>query len=203
MNDGLLTMLILGAESGAVILLIFIIVIFMLFRRRRADKAYVRDIIQDYKESKPKNDIDIKSRLEEGCYIAGEDADKVMTMITASEKTLLKRLLNLYLGNERHCLSDIQKDVEDLGNSWISVARESAANAMTTVSNDEAMNVLEGRISEMESENRKMSERLTEAMQTMEEIMVEYGRLYADKDEKDEKMEALSEKFDELKSKVD
>lgn len=203
MNDGLLTILILGAELGAVILLIFVIFIIIRFKRRNADKTYVRDFIREYNESKHTHNTDIKNRLEVGCHIVGEDAKQAMNMVTTSEKKLFKRVLNLYLGNERDCLSDIQKDVAVLSDNWLSVVQEGATNAMTAVCNNVDTMALEGKISELEEKNHEMSSKLDEAMKTMEEIIIEYARLYADKDEKDEKMEKLSGKYDELKGTHD
>lgn len=201
MSESMLTMLILGAELGGLVFLIFIVMAFFLLRRKRSDKKYVAEFISAYKNELPARIGDFKNRLESHFYIVGEDADEVLEKISEAETQLHKRILNLYLGNNRKCLTDIRNDVSSLNERWLAIMNESLSNAAEVLGKTEVITQLQQDYTDLKNENGKMREELAEAMKSMEEMLKEYSLLYAERDDKNETMERLSGEYHEMKEK--
>lgn len=203
MSEAMLTMLILGAELGGLVLLIFIVIIFFIFRRKHSDKRYVTDFIATYKKDMPARIEDFKNRLETHCYIVGEDADEVLGNISDTETRLHKRILNLYLGNNRRCLSDIRSDISSMNERWLGVMSDSLSNASDVLGQTEVIKQMQSEYDELKNENETMREELTDAMKSMEEMLKEYSLLYAERDDKNETMERLSGEYEDMKEKTE
>ena len=203
MDESMFTLLILGAELGALVLLIAIVMFFFAFRRKQSDKKYVSDFIDTYKKDMPAHRDGFKTRLECDCYIVGEDADDVLDNISDSETRLQKRVLNLYLGNNRACLLDVRKDIASLSETWMDTIGTSLSNASEVLSKPEVIAQLQDDYDSLKSENAVMKTELKDAMQSMEEMLAEYSLLYAESTEKNETMERLSDEYDEIKAKTE
>mgnify|MGYP000356536317 FL=1 len=203
MNETTLTMLILGAELGGIVLLVFLVFMLVLLRRKRSDKQYVAEFISSYKKALPEQTRDFKNRLENHFYVIGEDADEVLDNLSDTETRLHKRILNLYLGNHRKCLADIRKDVAALNENWMLIMNESLTNAAEVLGKSEAITQMQQDYTELKKENTAMREELAEAMSSMEEMLKEYSLLYADRDDKNEAMERLSDEYEEIKTKTE
>lgn len=201
MNEGMLTILILGAEFGGLLLLILMVIMFLILRRKRSDKKYVAEFITSYKNDMPTRIEDFKNRLESHFYIVGEDADEVLNKISATETRLHKRILNMYLGNNRACLSDIRNDVASLNERWLDTMSNSLANASETLSKPEVNGQMPDDYDDLKEENATMRKELADAMKSMEEMLKEYSLLYAERDDKNETMERLSSEYDDMKTK--
>jgi len=196
-------MLILGAELGGIVLLVFLVFMLVLLRRKRSDKQYVAEFISSYKKALPEQTRDFKNRLENHFYVIGEDADEVLDNLSDTETRLHKRILNLYLGNHRKCLADIRKDVAALNENWMLIMNESLTNAAEVLGKSEAITQMQQDYTELKKENTAMREELAEAMSSMEEMLKEYSLLYADRDDKNEAMERLSDEYEEIKTKTE
>ncbi|WP_126453983.1 EGFR-like transmembrane domain-containing protein [Sulfuriflexus mobilis] len=203
MSESVLSMLIVGAEFGAMAILILLVLGFFVLRRRRANKQHVAEFISSYKKDRSERIDNFKERLEGNFYLVGEDADEALNKISNSESRLHKRVLNMYLGNDRDCLKDIRKDVASLNENWMSIMNDSLANASESLGKTEVITQMQKEYSELKQENESMRKELAEAMQSMEEMLKEYSLLYAGRDEKNETMERLSGEFDEMKKKTD
>lgn len=203
MSEAMLTMLVLGAELGGLVLLIFIVIAFFILRRKRSDKKYVAEFITTYKKDLPTRIEGFKDRLESHFYIVGEDADKVLDKISNTETQLHKRILNLYLGNNRNCLPEIRNDISSLNEEWMAIMNDSLANASNVLGKTEVITQLQHDYTELKKENDGMKKELTEAMKSMEEMLKEYSLLYAERDDKNETMERLSDDYNEMKEKSD
>jgi FtsZ-binding cell division protein ZapB len=203
MSEVTLTMLILGAELGGLVLLIFMVIVFFILRRKRSDKHYVAEFISTYKKDLPARIEDFKNRLESHFYIIGDDANEVLGKISNTETRLHKRILNLYLGNNRKCLSDIRNDITSLNENWLGIMTDSLANASDVLGKTEVITQLQHDYDELKKENETIREELADAMQSMEEMLKEYSLLYAERDEKNETMERLSGEYDEIKARTE
>lgn len=202
MNEAMLTTLILGAEIGGLVLLFFLVITFFVLRRRRSNKKHVAEFIASYKKDLPARIDAFKNRLENDHYIIGEDADKVLGKISDTETRLHKHILNLYLGNNKECLSDISNDVSSLNEKWLAIMGDSITNAADVLGKTEVISEMQHNYEELKDENTSLRKELTEAMKSMEEMLKEYSLLYADQGEKNETMERLSGEYDELKAKT-
>ena len=189
--------------QGGIVLLVFLVFMLVLLHRKRSDKQYVAEFISSYKKALPEQTRDFKNRLENHFYVIGEDADEVLDNLSDTETRLNKRILNLYLGNHRKCLADIRKDVAALNENWMLIMNESLTNAAEVLGKSEAITQMQQDYTELKKENTAMREELAEAMSSMEEMLKEYSLLYADRDDKNEAMERLSDEYEEIKTKTE
>lgn len=202
MNESMLTVLILGAELGSVVLLIFIVIVFFLMRRKRSDKQYVAEFITGYKKNLPARIDALKQKLESDYFIIGEDADEVLGKISDTETRLHKRILNLYLGNNRKCLADIGNDISSLNKEWLEIMNESLTNASEVLGKTEIIEKMQHDYTDLKKENEGMRAELVEAMKSMEEMLKEYSLLYAERNDKNENMERLADEYHDMKAKT-
>lgn len=203
MSEANLTMLILGAEFGGLVFLIGVVLVFFIFKRKRSDKEYVADFISSYKKDLPKRIEGVKGRLESSYYVVGEDADEALSKISDTETRLHKRILNLYLGNDRKCLPEIRNDVISLNERWLEVMASSLANAADVLGKTELISQMQNEHIKLENENKTLRTELNEAMKSMEEMLKEYSLLYAERDDKNENMERLAGEYNEIKERTE
>jgi len=201
------SLLLLGAEFGLILVLIFIVGIVYFLRRRKADKRYVDNFIAEHKRTQIERREAAKELMKSSSLLSDENIEVFLDSIHASENRLYKKILNMYLGFERNCLSEIRDDLSETNRNWIETVKNSIKDAveihmneMGSVSN-ENVEELNNKIDSLTKDNKKISADLAEAMETMEDIVKEYSLMYAGQE--NPTMDRLSEDYDKLKKKSD
>ena len=207
MNETINTLLLLSAEFGLVLILVFIISLVYFLKRRKADKRYVADFISEHKNTQIERREAIKSLLQSSSLLTDDNIEIFLDGIKASENRLYKKILNMYLGFDRKCLSDIRDELSNMNRNWVDTVNNSIKNAVevhmkeTGSASSENVEELNNKIDSLTIDNKKIAAELAEAMETMEDIVKEYSLMYAGQE--NPTMDRLSEDYDKLKKKSD
>lgn len=207
MGEGMSSLLLIGAELGAILVLGFIMLVVYFIRRRSSDKRYVANFIADHKGQQAERREAMKSSMQLDSLLTDEDLEKFLDKMNSSEKYLYKHILNMYLGFDRKCLPEIRTELSIINDNWINTVQKSVSNAAelhmqqaSQASGDE-VGKLNKQIEELTADNNKISGDLAEAMETMEDIVKEYSLMYAGQE--NQTMDRLSDDYDKLKEKSD
>jgi len=201
------SLLLLGAEFGLILVLVFIVAIVYFLRRRKADKRYVDDFIAEHKRTQIERREEAKTLIKAISLLSDENIEVFLDSIHVSENRLYKKILNMYLGFDRNCLSDIRDDLSEMNRNWIKTVKDNIKDAveihineMGSLSNENAEE-LNNKIDDLTKDNKKIASELAEAMETMEDIVKEYSLMYAGQE--NPTMDRLSDDYDKLKKKSD
>ena len=207
MSNIMSTFLLLGAEFGLILVIFFIGITIVFFRRRNADKRYVADFISNHKKTQVERRNEIKASMQEDSLLAENQVEELLDNMNASERNLYKKILNMYLGFDRKCFSEIREELLAINNTWITAMRQSIKHAAETQLQEggevssENVNELNEKIDTLTTDNLKIAGELAEAMTTMEDIVKEYSLMYAGQE--NPTMDRLSKDYDKLKKKSD
>ncbi len=201
MNEATNTMVFIAAEFGAVLLVLFIIALVLFLKRRASDKRYVADFIAEHKKNHVERRDAMRERMTTDFLLTDDELDEFLENVTASERKLYKRILNMYLGFDRQCLSEVRNDLLEINNSWIETVQKNISQIPEGSIPEEKVQELNDKIDELTAENNKIADDLSEAMVTMEDIVKEYSLMYAGQE--NETMDQLSDDYQKLKDKSD
>ncbi len=201
MNETASTIVIIAAEFGAVLLVLFIIALILFLKRRASDKRYVAEFIAEHKKNHANRRDAIREKMVSDSLLSEEELDDFLDNVTASERKLYKRILNMYLGFDRQCLTEIRDELSDINSSWIETVKKNINSVPAGSIPEEKVQELNDKIDELTTENTKIAVDLAEAMETMEDIVKEYSLMYAGQE--NETMDRLSDDYQKLKNKSD
>jgi len=201
MNEATSTMVFIAAEFGAVLLVLFIIALVLFLKRRVSDKRYVAEFIAEHKKNHVERRDAMRERMTTDFLLTDDELDEFLENVTASERKLYKRILNMYLGFDRQCLSEVRNDLSEMNNNWIETIQKNISQFPEGSIPEEKLQELNDKIDELTAENSKIASDLTEAMVTMEDIVKEYSLMYAGQE--NETMDKLSDDYQKLKDKSD
>jgi len=205
MDNTIYSLLLVGAEVGVVLVLGFIVLVVYFIRRRTSDKRYVADFIADHKVKQEERRAALKSSMQVDSLLDDEDLEEFLDKMGISEKHLYRCVLNMFLGFDRKCLLEIRKEVLNINNNWIDAVQKSISNSAEIHLNQASeassgdIGELNKQIESLAADNEKMTGDLSEAMETMEEILKEYSLMYAGQE--NQTMDRLSNDYDKLKKK--
>jgi len=199
MSEAMSTLIIISAEFGVVLLILFVMLVVMFIKRRTSDKQYVTSFIADHKSSQAGKQNEMRELMASESLLSGKDLDQFLNDIALLERKLYKRILNMYLGFDRKCLPEIRHVLSQLNQSWIGTLQKNKNILSSENASEETTHGLKSKIDVLTAENLKINSELTEAMETMEDILKEYSLMYAGQG--NEKMDKLSNDFQKLKDK--
>jgi len=207
MDNTLYSLLLIGAEVGVVLVLGLVVLVVYFVRRRTSDKRYVADFIAEHKVKQEQRRAALKSSMQVDSLLVDEDLEDFLDKMGMSEKHLYRCVLNMFLGFDRKCLLEIRKEVLNINNNWIDAVQKSISNSaemhlsQASEASSEDIKELNKQIESLTADNKKMAGDLSEAMETMEEILKEYSLMYAGQE--NQTMDRLSDDYDKLKSKAE
>jgi len=207
MNDMTSAMLLLGAELGLLLVVVFVVLLARFIKRRSDDKKYVAEFIAEHKENQAERRAAVKKSIQEENFLVDDELEALLDKMSVSEKKLYKNILNMYLGFERKCFPDIRDELLVINNNWIEAMRQGIAHAAEKHMkeaghlSEEKVKELNDKIDSLTEDNMKIAAELSEAMETMEDIVKEYSLMYAGQE--NPTMDRLSEDYDKLKKKSD
>ncbi len=201
MNEATSTIVFIAAEFGAVLLLLFVVALVLFLKRRASDKRYVAKFIAEHKDSHISRRDAMRENMASDSLLNEEELDDFLNSVASSERKLYKCILNMYLGFDRQCLSEIRDELSDMNGSWVETIKKNIQRIPEGSIPVEKVQELNDKIDELTSENEKIASDLAEAMETMEDIVKEYSLMYAGQE--NETMDRLSDDYQKLKNKSD
>ena len=201
MNETMSTMIFIAAEFGVILLILFVVALILFLRRRASDKRYVASFIAAHKQNQADNRDSMREKMLADTLLGEDELDKFLDMVGTSERKLYKRILNMYLGFDRKCFSEIRDELLHMNNRWIDTLQKNITLISESSVSEERVQELNDTIDKLTAKNKKITTELAEAMETMEDIVKEYSLMYAGQET--EKMDKLSDDYKKLKDKSD
>lgn len=166
---------ILMAEALAAMILLVLVLIFMSRKKRGNETVEIDRFISKLEDEEAIKTQQLeKILLESG--VNRQALDSVLKEVTATERALLQRVIQLFLQRDLAHLEDIDQLVANLSDPYCRLLAESS-NAATSV--DSAVAGKEQRVAGIERVNQQLIKQLDTAMKTIDEITAEYTRVFS------------------------
>lgn len=159
----------------ATLALFVLILVLFLIQKSKSKGEYAASVkvinkLQSAEKTKEKKLTDLFSAH---CELGSEAVNDLLGEVKAGERALLQKIIRIYLNKDAKVLSQIDKQVDKLSEPYCkALAHSSGGNA-------EKDKQFEDKLEKLALENKRLSEQLTIAMNTMDEISAEYTRVFS------------------------
>ncbi len=182
MNEFYSSLFLLISEIGVFLLLILGTVAFMAKKRSMKDKALAIVLVEKIKKSEPKKREKLLSMLKDVYGYDDEKAEEKMDVLIKHEKRLYNNLIHIFLKKDRGKISDFDKYLNDVIESYQGISNVEGGNGSDASDNGEEggsnLVITREENSKLRDANKKLKKDLDAAMQTMESMMSEYASMY-------------------------
>ncbi len=173
--DSVLVVILLEALGGLALL----VVGFLLFSRIKSsgEQAAANELIDGLEDTKNIKNKKLQNIISEFCSIEEAELESYLSEITQSERLLYQQIIQIFLNKDSRLLQEIDSYVNDLSSPYIKLLSHTSSNS--TESDTKQLKIAENKIQNLMDENKKVSDQLSIAMQTMDEISAEYTRVFS------------------------
>lgn len=163
--------------AEAVLALFLLIFALLLFSRKKAMGAQeasgkVIDKLQDTESIKAEK---LRTLISAHCNIDANLLNELLAEVKTSERHLYQQIIRMFLNRDSKVLEEIDQQIDKISESYCKILTHSSGGVADA---DEA-NRQELKNDQLVSENERLGEQLTIAMNTMDEISAEYTRVFS------------------------
>lgn len=207
-NESTISLLVVASEVGAGLAVILIVLIFFMIRSRMKKKAMARDLVNKVKHDEVAHRAALANKVKSLTNLDDAKVDEVIATIMNCEKRLYNRMVNAYMGYNDAGIDGIDKEVNNLSNSFIGLVEQSASATPTksAVSESEELEIKKqvSRLREekvlLKEKNAQLQADFDAAMESMERMTLEYAQMY-EGGQKDGELRLKNEMY-QLKQKL-
>jgi len=155
----------------ALLALSLVIVLLLFFARKKKDKEQIAlsaliDKVQDTEKIKVKK---MNELISTHCDLEPGVINELLVEVQTSERNLYQQIIKIFLNRDIQLLGDIDLHIENLAEPYCKLLSHVSGGG------DE----VEEKIQKLTADNERLSEQLTIAMDTMDEISAEYTRVFS------------------------
>jgi hypothetical protein len=166
---------ILMAEALAALFLI-ILVFFLLSRKKSSgEQVAAHQLIDKLEGTKNFKTKKLGKMISDHCAIEQDELKELLREISHSERILYQNIIQVFLNKDTSLLKKIDQQIDGLSEPYCKILTRYSGNTAGV----EKREVVENKISEQTQENMRLSEQLSAAMSTMDEISSEYTRVFS------------------------
>ncbi len=165
-------------EGLAALFLLVVIIAFFASSKKNKERIAAKRLVNKLKDGEGSRKEDLSSRLSNSCALSESAIDAALAEIDSQEKILYQHIVKMFLGRDAALLLEIDKSVQALSEPFCQLLADVAAidkvdPAITTAI--EAANV---EINRLRGESERLTEQLSMAMKTMDEVSSEYSKMF-------------------------
>lgn len=175
MNEGLISILVIFAELGLLLIILAAIYIFLKVKSRKLDRMLVVNLVKRLKDNEPVRREHLVELLKLDYEMDENNAKEKADNLIGCEKVIYNRVIKLFLGKDKHKLSQLDNDVNNLANGYCLLGKQKAAPAETDRDNEL---LLRKENQELRKHRAKLEADLEASITTMEAMMAEYANMY-------------------------
>ena len=203
MTESLTSMLVIFSEVGILLALGAFVFVFLMLRRKNRENTLARHFVEQLKQNEETRKHTLMDILQKVHEMDENLATKTAQAMLGCEKQIYNRVLRMFLGKDRDCLPQLQKDVENMAAAYRKLVDTVQTN--TVVERDENPKVhaqLRGQMKQITAERDKLQKDLDEAMVSMENMLKEYTQMYSGGGKKDG-VKHIENELTQLKQKIE
>ena len=185
-SESQVSMLIVASEIGAALALILIIIAFFAMRCRINKKKAARELVSNIKSGEESHRSALVEKIKQVTNLEEEKIDEIIAQIMSCEKSLYNQMVKVYMGYGDEGLGSMNKEVDNLSNSFIGLVEQSASAVSADNGDmDSATLELKQQVARLREEKMVLKEKASQlqadfdaAMESMERMTLEYAQMY-------------------------
>jgi len=156
------------------LVLVFILLVIFILSKNRAKgehsaSSLLIDKLQDTENIKSKKTRDM---IAGHCHLEPGLLDNLLEEIKSSERHLYQQIIKIFLARDIKELKKIDQHIDKVSEPYCKILAHASGNG-----NEETQ--IEEKVQKLKIENERLTEQLTIAMSTMDEISAEYTRVFS------------------------
>ncbi len=165
-------------EGLAALFLLVVIVAFFISSKKTKERLAARRLVNKLKNGESSRKEDLSNRLSESCALGGAAIETALTEIDSQEKILYQQIVKMFLGRDAALLLEIDKSVQALSEPFCKLLADVAAIEKVDPAITTAIETANVEINRLRGESERLTEQLSMAMQTMDEVSSEYSKMF-------------------------
>jgi len=166
---------ILMAEALAALFLFVLVFMFFAKRKKSNGEVSASDLIDKVEVTEHLKVKNLQKLIQDNCSIEPDVLDALLKEITSNERILYQQIIQLFLKKDSDVLNNIDEHIDNLSEPFCKLLIHSSSNEMESGKSA----VVEDKLQRLMQENSRLSEQLSVAMNTMDEISAEYTRVFS------------------------
>ena len=166
---------ILMAEALAALFLFVLVFMFFAKRKKSNGEISASDLIDKVEVTEHLKVKNLQKLIQDNCSIEPDVLDALLKEITSNERILYQQIIQLFLKKDSDVLNNIDEHIDNLSEPFCKLLIHSSSNEMESGKSA----VVEDKLQRLMQENSRLSEQLSVAMNTMDEISAEYTRVFS------------------------
>lgn len=149
----------------------------LLFLRKKSigDQDVSRNVIDNFQNTEDVKVEKLSAIVTAHCNIEPELLNELLDEVKSSERHLYQQIIRMFLTRDGKLLEDIELHINQLSEPYCKFLTHSSDSTVVAGK----VNEQEQKNSQLIEENGRLSEQLTIAMSTMDEISAEYSRVFS------------------------
>jgi len=166
---------ILMAEALAALFLFVLVFMFFAKRKKSNGEVSASDLIDKVEVTEHLKVKNLQKLIQDNCSIEPDVLDALLKEITSNERILYQQIIQLFLKKDSDVLNNIDEHIDNLSEPFCKLLIHSSSNEMESGKSA----AVEDKLQRLMQENSRLSEQLSVAMNTMDEISAEYTRVFS------------------------
>jgi len=161
----------------ALVALVLLVIVFFIFSRgkRAKGQSAVNELINKFEDTENIKAKKLKSLISDNCTVEADLLQALIKEMNESEKVLYQKIVQLFLNRDVELLKDIDEHIDNLSEPYCKLLIHSSSSPIESGK----MDAIDDKVNRLSKENGRLSEQLSVAMNTMDEISAEYTRVYS------------------------
>ncbi|MCK4841673.1 MAG: hypothetical protein KAT04_07290 [Methylococcales bacterium] len=157
--------------------LLLLILGFLLFSKNKRSKenAASHYLINKLEKNEHNKAETLRKLVSESCVMEKDELTDWLAQVSYNDKLLYKQIIKMFLNRDVKLLTDIDKHVDNLSKPYFKLLDFAAI----ATEESEEMKAAKNKINNLIGENKLLTEQLSMAKKTMDEISAEYTRVFS------------------------
>jgi len=182
--------LIIVSEISVVLLVLIVAMLFFGFKKRKKNKTLAIEFLEDVKTNEVQREQALKKKIDESTSLDDSAKSTLVESIINAEKGTYLHVAKLFMGHKPDSLVDIESEIKNISENYISVIEEVAKNSTSNNDdgdgdNDAALRDLQKQVTSLRDEKKTLKEKNSQlqidfdaAMESMERMTSEFANMY-------------------------
>ncbi len=166
---------ILMAEALGALFLIVLIFFLLSKKKSSTEQVAAHELIDKLEDTGNFKSKKLGEMLSEECKIDSSEINEFLKDIGHSERVLYQKIIQIFLNKDANLLKGIDKQIDDLSEPYCKLLTNYSGDAKGS----EKLEEMQNNVAQHTLENQRLSDQLTTAMNTMDEISREYTKVFS------------------------
>ncbi len=169
---------ILTVEVGLGLILLIVFLSLRTARKTGNDQTAATTLINELEESEETRNQELINLISKNCDIEDDRFEAAIKEISRHESLFYQHILKMFLNHDAELLTEIRFFVHSLSQPYCKLLSETKAPTKNDPELESSFDKAKAEISRLISENKRFSQQLRVALETMDEVSGEYSNLF-------------------------